>query len=77
MRCRKLKASLLLSRLLVDLAPMPNARYLHFFLFVVDGVDDAIIADADSPSVTSASELLTALGSGVRAKRLDFREDAG
>jgi len=44
--------------LFVDLASMGNARDFHFFLFVIDGVDHAIIADADAPFVRSAPELL-------------------
>jgi hypothetical protein len=51
----KPKAPLLLSRLFVDLAPMPNARYLHHFLFVIDGVDNAIISNADTPRILSAT----------------------
>jgi hypothetical protein len=55
---------------------MGNARNFHNFLVVIDGVDHAIIADADAPFVRTAPEFLRALRSGIGAKRFDSWEDA-
>ena len=61
---------------LLNLAPVGDARYFYFPDFVINGVDHAVIADADAPQVFSADELFAAIGSGVCGKRLDFWEDA-
>jgi hypothetical protein len=53
-----------------------DAGNLHDFLFVINGIDYAVIADADAPFISSAFELFAALGSGVRGERFDSWEDA-
>jgi len=41
--------------LFVNFAPVPNARYLHLFLFVINSVDYAIVANADTPRILSTT----------------------
>jgi len=57
---------------LVNRTPVSDARHFHFLDLVIDGVDHAVIADADAPHVSSADEFLASVGSGVNAQRLDF-----
>jgi len=45
-------------------------------LGVIDGIDDAVITDADAPLLLSALELLASGGTWLDAKRFQLREDA-
>jgi hypothetical protein len=45
---------------LVSFAPVSDARNVHGFSGVVDDVNDAVVADSDSPFAIAAFELLAA-----------------
>ena len=43
---------------LVNRTPVSDARHFHFPDFVIDCIDDAVIANADAPIVPATTEFL-------------------
>ena len=61
---------------LVNILSMTDARHLYQQFCVVDGVDDAVIADANTPLAVSALKFLAARRAGIGGEIFQARNDA-
>lgn len=55
---------------------MADGDDVHYFLGIIDGIKNAVLADADSPKVGCSLKLSTALRSRSTCQSLDLPEDA-
>jgi hypothetical protein len=54
--------------LAVGFAPVRHTDYINYGLVVINRVDDAVVADSNTPKLTSAFELLRAVWARVAAE---------
>lgn len=54
--------------LTVGFAPVRHTDYVNDGLVVINGVDDAVVADSNTPKLTSTFELLRAVWARVAAE---------
>ena len=64
-----------LSQTWVGLLWCGHTNYVNHGLVVINGVDDAVVADSNAPKLTSAFELLRAVRARVAAESENRRVD--
>ena len=64
-------------RLFVNLAPMCNSGHIDGSGFIVNLVNDTVIANANAPFLIAALEFFAAWRPGNRCETFEARHDAG